>query len=236
MPRNRALLFVKLEPPASKVKEFNDWYNTQHIPDRLALPGVLSARRFTKIEGIPREYAIAPEAEYLALYDLTSIRVLMDKPYQELREKEARLPPESFETQIFKLPRFARGVYQQIYPDKGDFATPRSRFVFVVGHEVPRNRHQEFNAWYNTEHIPALLSVPDFLGVRRFKLNERDIPPMVDRGGTLSQYLTIWDIENEKVLLSDTFVKASRSPWTDWIRSWYTRKICCAYRCIFPEE
>jgi hypothetical protein len=159
----------------------------------------------------------------------------MDKPYQQLREKEGKLPPESFETQIFKLPRFARGVYEQIYPEKGDYIGARSKFVFVVGHEVPKNRHQEFNVWYNTEHIPALLSVPGFLDVRRFRLNERDIPPMVDRGGTLSQYLTIWDIADEKVLLSDAFVKASRSPWTDWIRSWYTRKICCVYRCIFPD-
>ncbi len=232
---NRALLFVKLDPPVSKLKEFNSWYNNRHIPDRLALPGFLSARRFTLIEGTPKEYHIAPEAEYLALYDLTSIKVLTDKPYQQLREKEFKLPPDGYETQIFKLPRFARGVYEQIYPQKEEIPTPR-QFAFVVGHDVPRNRHQEFNVWYNTEHIPALLSIPGFRSVRRFRLNEHDIPPMVDREGTVSTYLTIWDLDNAGALESDTFRKVSRSPWTDWIRSWYTRKICALYRCVFPEE
>jgi len=236
MPNNKALLFVKLDPPMNKLSEFNNWYNNRHIPDRLNLPGFLSARRFTLIGGTPKEYAIVPEAEYLALYDLTSIKALKDKPYQQLREKEFKLPPESFETQIFKLPRFARGVYEQIYPEKEEYIDPRSKFVFVVGHEVPRNRHQEFNVWYNTEHIPALLAVPGFLGVRRFRLNEHDIPPLVDRGGTVSTYLTIWDMENESALDSEAFRKASRSPWTDWIRSWYTRKICALYRCTFPKR
>lgn len=234
MPKNKALLFVKLDPPVNKERDFNNWYNNRHIADRLSIRGFLSARRFTWIEGVPEEYAITPEAEYLALYDLTSINVLRDKPYQQLREKEAKLPPQSFETHIFELPRFARGVYEQIFPENREYTIPQTGFVFVVGHEVPRNRHQEFNVWYNTEHIPALLAVPGFQSVRRFKLNRREIPPVVDRGGTLSTYLTVWDIENERILESEAFRKASRSPWTAWIRSWYTRKICALYRCIFP--
>ena len=235
MPQKRALLFVKLDPPANKVSEFNDWYNNRHIAARLPIPGFLSARRFTKIEGLPEEYAIAPEAEYLALYDLTSIKVLKDKPLQRLREKEAELPSDSFEKLIFKLPKFAAGVYEQIFPEKGEYVIPRTRFVFVVGHEVPQNRHQEFNAWYDTERIPALLAIPGFIDVRRFRLAESEIPPIVDRGGTVSKYLTVWDIEDENALEGDAFLKASRSPWSDWVRSWYTRKICALYRCTFPE-
>ena len=232
--QKRALLFVKLDPPDTRVKEFNDWYNNRHISDRLALPGFLSARRFTLVKGLPREYAIAPEAEYLAIYDLANIGVLKAKPYQQLREEEFKRPPGSFETQIFKMPRFARGVYKQIYPEKGNYVVPKTKFAMVVGHEVPRNRHQEFNAWYNTEHIPALMSVPGFRDVRRFRLDEREIPPVVDRGGTLSQYLTIWDVESESAMDSSAFVKASKSAWSDWVRSWYTRKICALYRCVFP--
>jgi hypothetical protein len=235
MPNKNALLFVKLDPPATKVKEFNTWYNTRHIPDRLALPGFLSARRFTLIKGTPKDYHIAPEAEYLALYDLTDLKVLNSKPYNDLRNKESRLPPDSFETQIFKMSRFARGAYEQIFPEKAG-SVPPTKFVFVVGHEVPRNRHQEFNVWYNTEHVPALLSVPGLQSVRRFRLNEHDVPPLVDRGGTISTYMTIWDISDENALESDKFRKVSRSPWTDWIRSWYTRKICALYRQTFPEK
>ena len=85
------------------------------------------------------------------------------------------------------------------------YIIPRTRVIFVVGHEVPRNRHQEFNAWYNTEHTPALLSVPGFLSIRRFKLAEK---PIVNRGDSVPQYFTIWDIEDENALASDAFKKA----------------------------
>ena len=114
MVQKRALLLAKMDPPESKVKEFNDWYNNTHVVARSATPGFLSARRFTKIGGIPKAHFIANDAEYLALYDLTSTSVLKDKPYQELRKKEAALPPDSFETLIHDMPNFSRGVYEQI--------------------------------------------------------------------------------------------------------------------------
>ncbi len=231
MDKKIALLLAKMDPPVSKVSEFNDWYNNTHVAARLATPGFLSARRFTKIGGIPKAHVIANDAEYLALYDLTSTMVLKDKPYRELCEKEAELPPDSFETLIFKLPNFTRGVYEQIFPDNQEYVIPQTSLAFVVGHDVPQNKHQEFNAWYNTEHIPALLSVPGFLGVRRFKLAEK---PITKKGGSVSEYLTIWDLENESALTSDAFIKAANSPWSDWVRSWYTRKMCSLYRCIFP--
>jgi hypothetical protein len=236
MPREKALLFVKLNPPVNEENNFNCWYNEKHIPDRMNLSGFLSARRFTRIAGIPKDYAVSPEAEYLALYDLTDINVLRDIPYKALQEEEKKLPPDSFETRIFKLDRFARGIYEQIYPEDEMNSIPQADFVFIVGHEVPRNRHQEFNAWYNTEHIPALLAIPGFQSVRRFRLDRRKIPPMTNKGGTLSTYLTLWDIGDEKALESDDFRKASQSPWTDWIRSWYTRSICALYSCVFSAE
>jgi hypothetical protein len=58
---------------------------------------------------------------------------------------------------------------------------------------------------------------------------------MVDRGGSLSQYLTIWDIEDERALKSEAFQRAAKSPWSDWVRSWYTRKMCTLYSCIYPK-
>ena len=233
MVQKRTLLMVKMDPPASRVSEFNDWYNNTHVAARLKNPGFVSARRFTKISGIPKAHVIATDTEYLALYDLSSARVLKNKLYRELREKEAELAPDSFETLIRKMPKFTRAVYRQILPENEKYVDPKTRFVFIVGHDVPQNRHQEFNVWYNTEHVPALLSVPGFLSVRRFKLAEK---PIVDRGGSVSEYFTIWDVEDESALLSDAFVKASNSPWSDWVRSWYTRKMCSLYRCIFPEE
>ncbi len=236
MAKKQALIFIKLEPPEKKEAEWNNWYNSKHIPDRLAIPGFIAARRFIKLEGIPKGFSIAGEPKYLSLYDLTDINVLKDERYTKLREKEAALPPDSFEAITLKLPRFARGIYEQLFPEQGEYKPPQTKFVFVVGHEVPRNRQQEFNAWYNTEHILGVLKVPGIVAGRRFKLNTRDIAPMLVKGGSLTTFLTVYDIENEAALESEAFWKASVSPWSTWVRSWFTRKMCMLYKRIYPER
>lgn len=58
-----ALLMVAMEPPSALEDEFNDWYDTEHFPQRLALPGFAAASRWVCIDGWPR---------WLALYDLAS--------------------------------------------------------------------------------------------------------------------------------------------------------------------
>lgn len=63
MSSESGLLLVTMEPPAALEEEFNDWYDTEHVPQRCGLPGFLGGRRFVCIEGWPR---------YLATYDLTS--------------------------------------------------------------------------------------------------------------------------------------------------------------------
>jgi hypothetical protein len=70
---NKGLLLVAMEPPASLEEEFNDWYDTEHFPQRRALPGFESASRWTCVSGWPR---------WLALYDLTSTAVLESEAYR----------------------------------------------------------------------------------------------------------------------------------------------------------
>src|SRR5215469_3913675 len=54
-------------PAEGKEAEFNDWYDNQHIPDVLALPGCLSAQRFKladqQLPNRPTPY------RYLAVYE-----------------------------------------------------------------------------------------------------------------------------------------------------------------------
>jgi hypothetical protein len=77
-----ALLMVCMEPPAALEDEFNDWYDTEHVPQRLALPGFASASRWICIEGWPR---------WMALYDLASTAAVQSEAY--LRVSGARSTP-----------------------------------------------------------------------------------------------------------------------------------------------
>jgi hypothetical protein len=154
----KALLLARMDPPDKNEADWHTWYNHTHVTNRVNLPGFLSARRFEQIEGLPVAYHTPGQAQYLALYDVRSIRVLTGKAYRTVRELEFATPPDSYEHQISRLPRFARLIYRQIYPEHEEYTPSGTRYVFLVGHDVPRNKHREFNAWYNTEHIPDLLA------------------------------------------------------------------------------
>lgn len=62
-----AVLLVSLDFPAAPEGEFDDWYNTEHLPYLCALPGVIRARRFVAREKQPEDLL----GKYLAIYDLT---------------------------------------------------------------------------------------------------------------------------------------------------------------------
>ena len=72
MAEGKGLLFVTMEPPPALEEEFNDWYDTEHVPERLGLPGFETARRFRCLDGFPR---------YLAMYDLAQVGALHTPEY-----------------------------------------------------------------------------------------------------------------------------------------------------------
>ena len=73
MTKPEAILLVIMEPPASLEEEFNDWYDTEHFPQRRALPGFLAGARWVCLEGWPR---------WAALYDLASLDALSTLEYK----------------------------------------------------------------------------------------------------------------------------------------------------------
>jgi hypothetical protein len=66
------LLFVINEPPAAFEEELNAWYDTEHIPERLAIDGFLTGKRYV---------SAARQRRYLALYDLADVAVLRSPGY-----------------------------------------------------------------------------------------------------------------------------------------------------------
>lgn len=65
---------------------------------------------------------------------------------------------------------------------------------------------EEFNAWYNTEHIPRLLAVPGVLSARRFR---------AIRGR--QKYVALYHFADPKLPLSAEWRMAAGTPWTSRI-------------------
>ena len=66
---NRGLLLTLTEPPPAMEEEFNAWYDDEHLPERLAIPGFRCALRW--VSG----------RSYLATYELDSPGVLESPAY-----------------------------------------------------------------------------------------------------------------------------------------------------------
>lgn len=68
-----AVMLAMMEPPSQYEEEFHDWYDTEHVPQRLGLPGFLRASRWECIAGAPR---------WLARYELASLAALESAEYK----------------------------------------------------------------------------------------------------------------------------------------------------------
>lgn len=215
MAGGRAVELVRFDAvPRGLEAQWGRWYDETHIPAWLALPGFIAARRFRGYEG---------EAAYLTLYELEDARVVDSEACRELIRKERSCPADSFEVRTPMLAGYRRGVYRQVYPDSG-YKVPDTEYLFLVAHDIPPNREEEFAAWYDTEHIPAMLRVPGFVTARRFKIAP---PPFPDSRAQSSdpQYLTLYDLADSNAVECEQFLRDRNSPWTAWVRSWYTRRL-----------
>ncbi len=102
----KALLVVFMEPEAETEREFNEWYNQHHVPERVSVPGILSARRYELCDG---EGAL----KYLAIYELEDEAVLNGEAYLD---NAAESTPMNF-----TRPQVQRLVYRQVFPETGAF-------------------------------------------------------------------------------------------------------------------
>jgi hypothetical protein len=75
MANTNGLLLFMTDIDAAHESEFHRWYEEEHLAERIAIPGFLTARRFQAIEGSPK---------YLALYDLETPDVLQSAAYRHI--------------------------------------------------------------------------------------------------------------------------------------------------------
>ena len=224
MPGGQAVLLVRIgSVPAAIEEKWKRWYTDVHMPARLTKPGFIGARLFSAYEG---------ECKYLALYELESVGALQSEAYLAMRRQEASLPADSFEARAQELPGFARGVYRQISPDT-PYEIPAAEYLFLVAHDVPPGKEDEFNAWYDTEHVPAMLRVPGFLGARRFRMAD-PLPAASGKQSSSPRYLALYDLGDKDAVECEQFLRDRESPWSAWVRSWYTRRLRVKARRISP--
>ena len=183
--KGTALLMVWAEVPADKEEDFNNWYNKEHIGERLAIPGVLSAARYeSSSPGAPK---------HLAMYELENIGVMDSPEYRKVRENSSdwtkRASPEVIGT------TYIRNTYSMILPSElsDDIAQSGMAPALQIGRmNIPPELEDEWNAWYNSVYVPNYMKVPGCIRGRRYRaaVGEPD-------------YLTVYEFENPDVSKTD---------------------------------
>lgn len=178
--KGTGLLMVWADVPADKEKDFNRWYNEEHLAERLAIPGFLAGARYEAVKGGPR---------HLAVYELESPAVLESAAYKKVSanptEWTKRIGPQAVAT------TFIRNVYTMIHPKTVTPEVARSGMApaLQLGRmDVPPEVDQEWNAWYNTVYVPNYEKVPGVIRGRRYRAVEG-----------APAYLTFYEFENPKV-------------------------------------
>jgi hypothetical protein len=73
-------MVVMTDIPDEEEERFNRWYDTEHVPERVAVPGVRRARRYVRCEDAPQPApgTVAPRRgpKYLVVYELDDVEVL----------------------------------------------------------------------------------------------------------------------------------------------------------------
>ena len=218
--RGTGLLMAWVDIDPAHQAEYHRWYDEEHIPHLLSVPGFLSAGRYEALKGAPK---------YLALYELESPEVLRTRAFLD----EVRFRPSTGRAAASggAIGRnYLLNGYRQIFPLKTDpIEQTRGPAPFLqMGRiDIPAMVEEEFNDWYNTAYIPPYLAVPGCLGARRYVAVDGQ-----------PKYLTLYEFENPQVSESEPWAKArDGNPWSNRVRAFMRHDVGSpgVYRRLYPK-
>jgi hypothetical protein len=103
--------------------------------------------------------------------------------------------------------------------DVGVAATSPPPWLYIVHTDIPADVVDDYNAWYDQEHLPRLVTVPGVDRARRY----------VATGELRPRYLTAYDLSINDAFESPQGLAARKTPWTERMRSLFQntrRKMC----------
>ena len=170
--------------------EFNDWYDTEHLPERQRCKGFINCVRWQGVDD--------PKVS-IATYDLESRDVLHSAPYQAIARDN--LSPWS-KRMTSRAQRLLRVEADQLVP--GDaIARNTTQNLMMFACNVKPEAVAEVQRWYREEHIPRLSKVPGCVSARHF----------FSHAGTHNS-IALYELESAKICASDAWKEAAFTAWT----------------------
>ncbi|MGD0103949.1 MAG: hypothetical protein ABSC06_07910 [Rhodopila sp.] len=192
----KGLLFMAFDFSTAHEDEFHDWYDREHVPERLGVPGFINAERWIDQEN--------PKI-HVATYDLESAGVLASAAYGAVGGANQSVWTKRVSGMCRRIMRFEG---EQLLP--GDLtAAPGAGALLVASMNIEPAAEAEFTAWYDTEHLPQLAAVRGVLSARRFRATDQD---------SERRFLALYHLRDAGVSTSEAWAAAANTPWSERMR------------------
>jgi hypothetical protein len=172
-----ALYLVRMDVAHDHDPLFNEVYDTEHIGNLRAVPGVQRASRYRQPS--------PTEPRYLAAYELDSLAVLDGAAWKtagEAGQWPARIRPHTMNRHLT--------AYEWV--GGAQSLTGKTPYVFWVMMDVEPHREALFNDLYDHEHLPLLLKLPGSVNAVRYRTKAAGEP----------RYLCAYEVETTDLPMS----------------------------------
>ena len=215
------LITVRLHPVAAENDaEFNDWYNLEHVPQLTALPGFVRTRRY---------FCDKSDIRYLAWYETTDETIEAGPDFQYIvghptpwSVRMRTLYGDNRERMNFKLMCDVANATATL-PAAG------APWMYIVHTDIPDHIIDEYNAWYDKEHLPRCANIPGVLRARRY------MSVACTSGNIGPKYLTTYEMTGPDVWESPAAQVARKTPWTEKMRSLFSNTRRALYQQVAPN-
>jgi hypothetical protein len=172
-----ALYLVRMDVAHDHEATFNEVYETEHLPNLRAVPGVRRASRYRQPS--------ATDPRYIAAYEMDSAAVLQSPAWKTAGEA-GRWPGE--------IRPHTMNRHLALYEWVGGSAalTGKTPHVFWVMMDIEPHREALFNELYDGEHLPLLMKLPGAVNAVRYKTSVPGEP----------RYLCAYEVENTDLPMS----------------------------------
>jgi hypothetical protein len=188
------LLLVGFDYSSVPEDEVDDWFDTEHIPERLRIKGFINAQRWVGAESAK---------VWVATYDLERLAVLQTPDYRAIAG--VNLSPWSKRI-TGRSRRLCRFEAEQINPRQRT-EPAGARGLLMVAINVAPEAEAELNSWYDSEHMLRMSAVPGVLCARRFRMT-----------GSTHRYLATYHLTSPDVQASPAWSDAAETPWAAKMR------------------
>lgn len=232
----KALLLVFSEPgSAVSDTEFHDWYDNEHVPLRVDTPAFSSWARYVQKDGEKPSWA--------AIYDLESYEATQVPPYSLLAETRSDRE-KNILSRVEVLERRTYELYEghPLHPPSALYNSKTTApIILLVSLSVKAEAEEDFNKWYDEEHIPMLAKAPGWVRSRRYILKDAGSFGIEGskKEGLPPKYLAVHEWTEAMDQESEEYKAATNTPWRARIvpsLTGFERRLCTLYKRWDREE